>query len=187
MYAIVEIAGQQFKVEKNQEIFVHRLEGDKGSDVNFNNVLLLDHDGDVTVGSPTVGGIIIKAKILEHLRGDKVIVFHKKRRKGYQKQNGHRQYFSKVLIEDIITGALESEKPLAAKKEKVKKEDAVVEKETVKKPKATPKVTREKATDTEGSIEEPKKKTKKQESTSTEAVKEPEDNTEHKTEDQNKE
>ncbi len=100
MYAIVEITGQQYKVEKNQEIFVHRLEGDKGSSVNFDNVLLLDQEGNVSVGTPTVNGAMIQAKIIEHLKGDKVIVFHKKRRKGYQKQNGHRQYLSKVLIEE---------------------------------------------------------------------------------------
>jgi large subunit ribosomal protein L21 len=103
MYAIVEIAGQQFKVEKNQEIFVHQLEGEKDTAVSFENVLLLDNDGSVTVGAPVVSGATIQAKILDHVRGDKVIVFHKKRRKGYQKQNGHRQYFSKILIEDILT------------------------------------------------------------------------------------
>jgi large subunit ribosomal protein L21 len=132
MYAIVEIAGQQFKVEKNQEIFVHRLEGEKDSAVDFDNVLLLDHDGQVTVGSPTVNGAMIRAKIVEHLRGDKVIIFHKKRRKGYQKQNGHRQYFSKVLIEDILT---DGKQPATEKKARVKKEDST-EKAPSKKAKA---------------------------------------------------
>ena len=115
MYAIVEIAGQQFKVEKEQEIFVHRLAGDEGASVEFDNVLLLDNAGKVTVGTPTVDGVMIKAKIIEHLKGDKVIVFHKKRRKGYQKENGHRQSFSKVMIEDILTGVKK-----AAKKEEPK-------------------------------------------------------------------
>ncbi len=115
MYAIVEIAGQQFKVEKEQEIFVHRLAGDEGASVEFDNVLLLDNAGKVTVGTPTVDGAMIKAKIIEHLKGDKVIVFHKKRRKGYQKENGHRQSFSKVMIEDILTGVKK-----AAKKEEPK-------------------------------------------------------------------
>ena len=117
MYAIVEIAGQQFKVEKEQEIFVHRLAGDEGASVEFDNVLLLDNAGKVTVGTPTVDGAMIKAKIIEHLKGDKVIVFHKKRRKGYQKENGHRQSFSKVMIEDILTGVKK-----AAKKEEPKAE-----------------------------------------------------------------
>jgi large subunit ribosomal protein L21 len=112
MYAIVEIAGQQFKVEKEQEIFVHRLQGEPGSSVNFDHVLLYDNDGKISVGTPGLEGMTVKAKILEHLKGDKVIVFHKKRRKGYQKQNGHRQYLSKILIEDILTGA-----PKKAKKE----------------------------------------------------------------------
>jgi large subunit ribosomal protein L21 len=119
MYAIVEIAGQQYKVAKDQEIFVHRLEGEKGTAVDFDNVLLLDHDGKITVGSPTVNGVLIKAKILEQLRGEKVTVFHKKRRKGYQKENGHRQYFSKVLIEDILTGEAKTTKKTRSKKETI--------------------------------------------------------------------
>ena len=118
MYAIVEIAGQQYKVEKNQEIFVHRLDGDQGSAVSFDSVLLLDQEGNVTVGTPTVNGAMIQAKIIEHLKSDKVIVFHKKRRKGYQKQNGHRQYLSKVLIEDILT---DGKQPTSSKKGKSKK------------------------------------------------------------------
>jgi large subunit ribosomal protein L21 len=133
MYAIVEIAGQQFKVEKDQEIFVHRLEGEAGSAVAFDNVMLLDNDGKVTIGTPTIDGAQVKAKIIEHLKGDKVIVFHKKRRKGYQKQNGHRQYLSKLVIEDLIaTGATKVEK-----KEKVKPAPKAEKK--VAKPKAAPK------------------------------------------------
>ena len=134
MYAIVEIAGQQFKVEKDQEIFVHRLEGDAGSAVEFDNVMLLDNDGKVTVGTPTINGAQVKAKIIEHLKGDKVIVFHKKRRKGYQKQNGHRQYLSKLVIEDVIaTGA----KKAVEKKETAKARPKAEKKES--KPKATQK------------------------------------------------
>mgnify|MGYP003574396239 FL=1 len=102
MYAIVDIAGQQFKVEKGQEIFVHRLEGDEGSKVDFNNVLLIDQSGKVNVGTPLITGAFVKAKILEHLKGDKVLVFKKKRRKGYKKLNGHRQYLSLIKIEDIL-------------------------------------------------------------------------------------
>lgn len=102
MYAIVEIAGQQFKVENNQEIFVHRLSGDEGSAVTFDRVLLVDNGGAVSVGAPAVDGASVNAKILSHVKGDKVIVFKKKRRKGYQKLNGHRQSFTKVKIESII-------------------------------------------------------------------------------------
>lgn len=101
MYAIVEIAGQQHKVVKDQVIFVHRLEGEEGSTVELNNVMLLDNDGEVTIGLPTVTGAVVTAKILSHLRGDKVIVFKKKRRKGYQKSNGHRQYLTRLQIDAI--------------------------------------------------------------------------------------
>ena len=101
MYAIVDIAGQQFKVEKGQQIFVHRLDGEEGVNVNFEKVLLLDDEGAVKVGSPVVEGVSVSAKILQHLKGDKVLVFKKKRRKGYQKMNGHRDYLTKIAIEDI--------------------------------------------------------------------------------------
>lgn len=101
MYAIVDIAGQQFKVEKDQTVFVHRLENKEGDKVSFENVLLVDNDGTVTVGAPTVSGASVSAKVLSHLKGDKVIVFKKKRRKGYQKSNGHRQQFTKIVIEGI--------------------------------------------------------------------------------------
>ncbi len=101
MYAIVEIAGQQHKVMQDQVIFVHRLEGEEGSELKFDNVLLLDNDGSVTIGTPNVTGAVVTAKILSHLRGDKVIVFKKKRRKGYQKSNGHRQYLTRVQINAI--------------------------------------------------------------------------------------
>lgn len=101
MYAIVDIAGQQFKVRQGQQVFVHRLEGEEGSSISFEKVMLIDNEGSVKVGTPMVTGATIEAKIVEHLKGDKVIVFKKKRRKGYQKSNGHRQYLSKVLIESI--------------------------------------------------------------------------------------
>lgn len=101
MYAIVDIAGQQFKVAKDQQIFVHRLQGDEGATIEFDNVLLVDNGGKVTVGTPTIAGSKVAAKILSHLKGDKVIVFKKKRRKGYKKKNGHRQYFTKIQITDI--------------------------------------------------------------------------------------
>ena len=104
MYAIVEIAGQQFKVEKDQQICVHRLNVEEGQSVDFDNVLLIDADGKVQVGAPAVSGAKVSAKVLSHLKGDKVLVFKKKRRKGYQKMNGHRQYLTQIQIEDIIAG-----------------------------------------------------------------------------------
>jgi len=101
MYVVVDIAGQQFKVEQGQEVFVNRLEGEEGEKVKFEKVLLVDNDGKVKVGKPLVKGAAIDAQIISHLRGDKVVVFKKKRRKGYQKSNGFRKDLSKVLIEKI--------------------------------------------------------------------------------------
>jgi large subunit ribosomal protein L21 len=147
MYAIVEIAGQQFKVEKKQEIFVHRLEGDEGSKVEFSDVLLIDNDGKIQVGTPVIKGAVVSAKIVEHMKGDKVLVFKKKRRKGYQKLNGHRQYMSKILID----GILENVAPKAEKKEvapKAEKKEAAPKTEAKKaapKPKAEAKTEEKKA------------------------------------------
>ncbi|MEQ8715529.1 MAG: 50S ribosomal protein L21 [Cyclobacteriaceae bacterium] len=101
MYAIVDIAGKQFKVSKDQYVYTPKLEGDEGAAVEFDNVLLVDNDGKIKVGKPTIKGAKVSGKILGHGKDDKVIVFKKKRRKGYKKKNGHRQEFSKVLIEDI--------------------------------------------------------------------------------------
>jgi len=101
MFAIVSIAGQQFKVEEGQQIFVHRLAANEGDSISFDAVHLLDNDGTVTVGAPNVKGASIKARVLAHVQGDKVIVFHKNRRKGYRKKNGHRQSFTKIQIESI--------------------------------------------------------------------------------------
>jgi len=101
MYAIVDIAGQQFKVEKDNEIFVHRLEGNEGDNMGFNDVMLVEDGDNINVGKPFVEGAKVSAKIVSHLKGDKVMVFKKKRRKGYQVKNGHRQYLSKILIEGI--------------------------------------------------------------------------------------
>ncbi len=101
MYAIVDIAGQQFKVEKDQKIFVHRQEAAEGDSLSFDKVLLIDDNGDVKVGVPTVVGATISAKVLAHVRGDKVLVFKKNRRKGYQKMNGHRQNFTQLQVEAI--------------------------------------------------------------------------------------
>lgn len=101
MYAIVNIAGKQFKVAKDQFIYAPRLEGEAGSAVSFDNVLLVDNGGKIDIGAPAVNGIKVSGKILEHVKGNKVIVFKKKRRKGYQVKNGHRQQFTKVQIESI--------------------------------------------------------------------------------------
>jgi large subunit ribosomal protein L21 len=101
MYAIVDIAGQQFKVEKDQKVFVHRLEAEEGAKLSFDKVLLIDNDGDVKVGVPTVAGANISATVLAHVRGDKVLVFKKKRRKGYQKLSGHRQDLTQIQVEAI--------------------------------------------------------------------------------------
>ena len=101
MYAIVNIAGQQFKVTKDQEIIVNRLEGEEGKKVDFKDVLLVDNDGKVNIGAPLIKGALISATIVGHLRGDKVIIFKKKRRKGYEKKTGHRQDLTKIQISGI--------------------------------------------------------------------------------------
>ena len=101
MIAIVDIAGQQFKVAKDQKFYVNRLQGEAGSKVEFSEVLLLDNEGTVTIGTPLVEGAKVSATIVAHLRGDKVKVFKKKRRKGYQKETGHRQNLTQVIIEAI--------------------------------------------------------------------------------------
>ena len=102
MYAIVEIAGQQVKVTEGQRLFVHRLEAEAGSSVTFDQVLLVDRDGSVAIGMPTVGGASVKATVNEHLKGDKVIVFKKKRRKGYRVKNGHRDFLTSITINSIV-------------------------------------------------------------------------------------
>lgn len=103
MYAIVEILGQQFKVEQGKSLYVHRMnESETGSTVEFDKVLLVDNNGVVSVGAPTVKGAKVVCEVVSHVRGDKVIVFHKKRRKGYSKRNGHRQDFTQLTIKEII-------------------------------------------------------------------------------------
>ncbi|UXP34128.1 50S ribosomal protein L21 [Reichenbachiella agarivorans] len=101
MYAIVDIAGKQFKVTQDQFVYTPRLEGEEGASVEFDNVLLVEADGKVNVGTPSIKGAKVTGKILSHLKDDKVLVFKKKRRKGYKKKNGHRQAMTKVLIETI--------------------------------------------------------------------------------------
>jgi large subunit ribosomal protein L21 len=126
MYAIVDIAGQQFRVEKGQKIFVHRLDNPEGEMIDFDQVLLIDNEGKISIGEPLVEGAFVEGKVLTHVRGDKVIVFKKKRRKGYQKRNGHRQNFSQVEVLGInekglprkgAKAVLSSEKPEEPKAE----------------------------------------------------------------------
>ena len=111
MYAIVEIAGQQFKVAKDQKVFVHRLTTEEGKKVNFDNVLLISNGEEVTVGAPAINGAQVGAKVVKHLKGDKVVVFKKKRRKGYRVKNGHRQALTEILIESIATSGAKKSAP----------------------------------------------------------------------------
>ncbi|MBK8518893.1 MAG: 50S ribosomal protein L21 [Saprospiraceae bacterium] len=101
MIAIVNIAGQQFKVTEGQELFVHQLEASAGSSVSFDQVLMIDNSGSVQVGTPVISNATVNATVIGNQKGDKVIVFKKKRRKGFQKKNGHRQCFTKIKIESI--------------------------------------------------------------------------------------
>lgn len=136
MYAVVNIAGQQFKVQKDQHLFVHRLSGKEGDKVTFGEVLLVDNDGKISVGAPAVEGASITAKVIEHLKGDKVIVFKKKRRKGYQTRNGHRQQFTKIAIEGISLNGGAEKKAKAEPKAEAKAEPKAEAKAA---PKAEPK------------------------------------------------
>ena len=140
MYAIVEIAGQQFKVEKDQQIFVHRLDNDEGSKIEFDKVLLIDNGGKVNVGAPAISGAKVTAKVLGHMKGDKVVVFKKKRRKGYKVKNGHRQSFSQIEIQSIVEkgatakkAAPKAEAKPVAKKATAAKKDAAPKKATAAK------------------------------------------------------
>jgi large subunit ribosomal protein L21 len=155
MYAIVEIAGQQFKVEEGKKIFVHRLEAEEGNQIEFDKVLLIEDEGKITIGEPTIKYAVVEGKILDHMRGDKVIVFKKKKKKGYRIKNGHRQNFTQVEIVSInrkgspknatqkeeevkvasviITEEPAKEKKSAAKKPVVKKEEATGKKASEKK------------------------------------------------------
>ncbi len=127
MYAIVEIAGQQFKVAKDQKVFVHRLASEEGAQVSFDEVLLLSNGEEITVGAPAIDGAQVKAKVLKHLKGDKVIVFKKKRRKGYRKKNGHRQYLTQIVIEEIIASGATKAAPTKEAKPEPKKAEAKAE------------------------------------------------------------
>ena len=153
MYAIVEIAGQQFKVAKDQRLFVHRLQDKEGAKVSFDKVFLLDDGKKVTVGAPAITGASVEAKVLGHLKGDKVIVFKKKRRKGYRVKNGHRQSLTQLVVEQINektaakkAPAAKAEKPVAEKKVATK---AAAAKPAVKKEAPAKKAAPKKATTAE--------------------------------------
>ena len=130
MYAVVEIAGQQFKVEKDQKVYVNRLEGKEGSKISFDNILMLDNSGKIVVGDPVVKGASVEAKIVKHLKDDKVIVFKKKRRKGYKVKNGHRQALTQIIVENILEKAAKAK--VKAKTE-TSKSDAPAKKVAAKK------------------------------------------------------
>ncbi len=145
MYAIVEMAGQQFKVAKDQKVYVHRLQTEEGKKVTFDNVLLLDDGKNVTVGAPAIDGAAVEAKVIKHLRGDKVIVFKKKRRKGYAVKNGHRQSLTEILVESIVAkGARKAAAPKAKAEPKVAAPKKVAPKAAAPK-KVAPKATAPKA------------------------------------------
>ena len=132
MYAIVEIAGHQFKVEKDQRVFVNRLQTEEGKKVSFDNVLLVADGDKVTVGAPAIDGAQVGAKVLKHLKGDKVIVFKKKRRKGYRVKNGHRQSLTEIVIESIAASGAKKAAPVKATKKAEPKAEAVAPKATKK-------------------------------------------------------
>jgi large subunit ribosomal protein L21 len=162
MYAIVEIAGQQFKVEEGKKIFVHRLDVEDGKKIDFDHVLLIEEDGKVTVGEPTVKDASVQAKVIENVRGQKVIVFKKKRKKGYRVKNGHRQNFTQIEI--ISINGKTSSKKQAPKKEAapVAEEPLKEKKAEAKKPAAKKPVSAEKKTATKKPAEK-KPATKKSE------------------------
>jgi large subunit ribosomal protein L21 len=122
MYAIVEIAGHQFKVEKDQKVFVNRLATEEGKKVDFDNVLLIGDGDNITLGAPAIDGALVGVKVLRHLKGDKVIVFKKKRRKGYRVKNGHRQSLTEIVIESIVASGAKKASPAKAEKAAPKKE-----------------------------------------------------------------
>lgn len=136
MYAIVDIAGQQFKVEKDQKIYVNRLEAEKGSKIDFDRILLIDDNGKINVGTPVVKNMIVTASIVSHLKGDKVKVFKKKRRKGYRVLNGHRQALTQLLIEGIGEGQVRTK--VAPKKEAQQKAEITEKSKTEKIPEKKP-------------------------------------------------
>tara|TARA_B100001146_G_scaffold225185_1_gene247409 strand:+ start:3461 stop:4168 length:708 start_codon:yes stop_codon:yes gene_type:complete len=145
MYAIVEIAGQQFKVAKDQKVFVNRLATDEGEKVEFDQVLLVGDGDNITLGAPAIDRALVGAKVVRHLKGDKVIVFKKKRRKGYRVKKGHRQYLSEIVIESIAASGSKKSKKEAPKKAAPKKEEAAKVKPATEKKEAPKKTEAKKA------------------------------------------
>ena len=133
MYAIVEIAGKQFKVQKDQKLYVHRLKEDKGKKVTFDRVLMVDNKDKVSFGSPVISGAQVGAKVLKHLKSDKVIVFKKKRRKGYRVKNGHRQLLTQIQISDISLSGAKTTKKSETKSKTAKKKPETKAKSAEKK------------------------------------------------------
>ena len=146
MYAIVEIAGQQFKVEKDQQVYVHRLENKVGSKVEFDNVLLIDNEGKIKVGAPAISGAKVTAKVVSHLKGDKVVVFKKKRRKGYRVKNGHRQALTEILIQKIEEKAAAKKAPAKKAEPKAETKAKPAAKKTAAKKPVAKKITTKKTT-----------------------------------------
>jgi len=175
MYAIVDIAGQQFKVEKDQKLFVHRLEGEEGKKVSFDKVLLIDSGSKVSVGNPVVKGASVSAKIVEHMKADKVLVFKKKRRKGYKKLNGHRQYMTQILIEGISEKGAAKPKAAAEKPAEKKETATATAKAAAEKKPAAAKKPEAKATATKTAAKKPaaKKPAAKSTEAKTTAAKKP--------------
>lgn len=148
MYAIVEIAGLQYKVEKDQRLYVNRLNVEAGKKVKFDRVLLIEEKGDVKVGAPVIDGAVVEATVNSEVKGDKVLIFKKKRRKGYQKMNGHRQIFTSITINKITASAPAKKAAAKATEEKEAAPAAVAKKPAAKKPaakKAAPKKSEAKA------------------------------------------
>ncbi len=148
MYAIVEIGGKQIKVEKDQKVYVNRLEGKEGSKITLDNILMLDNAGKILLGNPSIKGAAVEAKILKHLKDDKVIVFKKKRRKGYKVKNGHRQSLTQIMVEKILEkGAKPKSEVKVEAKVEAKESKPIKEKKTAaKKPAATKKPVAKKKT-----------------------------------------
>ena len=142
MYAIVEIAGQQFKIEKGKKIFVHRLDAENGKKVEFDKVLLIDDDGKINIGEPVIKDAVVEGMVLDHVRGDKVIVFKKKRRKGYRVTKGHRQNFTQVEILSINEKSEAKKAPAKKETAPVKAEPVVEKKSAEQKPEAKKSVTK---------------------------------------------
>ncbi|MBO0341805.1 50S ribosomal protein L21 [Flagellimonas profundi] len=155
MYAIVEMAGQQFKVAKDQKVYVHRLQEDEGKKVTFDKVLLLEDGGNVIIGAPVIEGAAVEAKVVKHLKGDKVIVFKKKRRKGYRKKNGHRQYLTEIVVEGIVAKGAKKAAPAKAKTEaKPATEPKKAEKKAAAPKKEAPKATEDLSSKTVAELKE---------------------------------